>query len=64
MQFFEGDSGGPLISYATESKTYYHIIGIASYNSKCQDKYPDVYTRVTGKYFINFVKNIFCNDII
>ena len=47
----QGDSGGPLITYATESEYYYHVIGVASYNVKCEVGIaPDLYTRVTGEY--------------
>ena len=45
------------MSFATESKLYYHLIGIVSFNGKCEKtNTPDVFTRVTGKHVKYFLK--------
>ena len=39
------------MSFATRSKLYYHIIGIAIFGAKCGENIaPDGFTRITGKY--------------
>ena len=50
MSYFQGDFGGPLMQNISIKSNYYELIGIASFNYKCEEfNHPDGFTKVTCK---------------